>query len=140
MRKSESCPIGPPLASAGSHAQEVRAYLHCAICMKGRTGSRRSPGERNGSPLWYSCLENPIVREAWRATVHGGANITERLTHRGSIPPGAAPLLWVVSLCLTSLDLCILCRNGDNGSSAPGGGREHSLAWEMSGSAIGRFG
>ena len=33
-------------------------------------GSRRSPGEGNGNPLQYSCLENPMDREAWRATVH----------------------------------------------------------------------
>ena len=34
-------------------------------------GSRRSPGEGNGNPLQYSCLENPMDREAWWATVHG---------------------------------------------------------------------
>ena len=34
-------------------------------------GSGRSPGEENGTPLQYSCLENPMDREAWRATVHG---------------------------------------------------------------------
>ena len=33
-------------------------------------GSRRSPGEGNGKPRWYSCLGNPMDREAWRATVH----------------------------------------------------------------------
>ena len=33
-------------------------------------GSRRSPGEGNGSPLQYSCLGNPMDREAWRTTVH----------------------------------------------------------------------
>ena len=32
---------------------------------------RRSPGEGNGSPLEYSCLENPMDRGAWQATVHG---------------------------------------------------------------------
>ena len=30
-----------------------------------------SPGEGNGNPLWYSCLENPIGKGAWQATVHG---------------------------------------------------------------------
>ena len=35
--------------------------------------SGRSPGERNGNPLQYSCLENFMVRGAWRATVHGVA-------------------------------------------------------------------
>ena len=34
-------------------------------------GSGRSLGEGNGSPLQYSCLENPMDRGAWRATVHG---------------------------------------------------------------------
>ena len=34
-------------------------------------GSERSPGEGNGNPLQYSCLENPMDRGAWWATVHG---------------------------------------------------------------------
>ena len=34
-------------------------------------GSGRSPGEGNGNPLQYSCLENPMDGEAWLATVHG---------------------------------------------------------------------
>ena len=34
-------------------------------------GSGRPPGEENGNPLQYSCLENPMNRGAWRATVHG---------------------------------------------------------------------
>ena len=34
-------------------------------------GSERSPGEGNGYPLQYSCLENSVDRGAWRATVHG---------------------------------------------------------------------
>ena len=33
-------------------------------------GSRRSPGEGNGSPLQYSCLDNSMDRGDWRATVH----------------------------------------------------------------------
>ena len=34
-------------------------------------GLGRSSGEGNGNPLQYSCLENPMDREAWQATVHG---------------------------------------------------------------------
>ena len=34
---------------------------------------RRSPGEGNGNPLQYSCLENPMDRRAWWATFHGVA-------------------------------------------------------------------
>ena len=37
-------------------------------------GFRRSPGEGNDNLLQYSCLGNPMDREAWRATVHGFAN------------------------------------------------------------------
>ena len=33
-------------------------------------GSERRPGEGNGNPLQYSCLENPMDRGAWQATVH----------------------------------------------------------------------
>ena len=33
----------------------------------------RSPGGGNGKPLQYSCLKNPVDREAWKATVHGVA-------------------------------------------------------------------
>ena len=47
-------------------------------------GRGRSPGEGNGNPLQYSCLENPMDRGAWRATVPGVTmsqlDITERLT------------------------------------------------------------
>ena len=36
-------------------------------------GLGRSPGGGHGNPLQYSCLENPMDREAWRVTVHGVA-------------------------------------------------------------------
>jgi len=36
-------------------------------------GSGRSPGGGHGNPLQYSCLENPMDRGAWTATVHGVA-------------------------------------------------------------------
>ena len=37
------------------------------------SGSGKSPGKGNGNPIQYSCLENPIDRGAWQATVHGVA-------------------------------------------------------------------
>ena len=43
-----------------------------------RTG--RSPGEGNGTPLQYSCLENPMDGGAWRATVPGVAETRTRLS------------------------------------------------------------
>ena len=35
------------------------------------TGSVRAPGEGNGNPLQYSCLENSMDRGVWRTTAHG---------------------------------------------------------------------
>ena len=47
-------------------------------CSAGDTGlipgSGRFPGEGNGYPLQYFCLENPMYKGAWWATVHGVAN------------------------------------------------------------------
>ena len=43
-------------------------------------GSGKSPGEGNGNPLQYSCLENPMDRGTWRATVH---RVTESQTRLG---------------------------------------------------------
>ena len=39
-------------------------------------GSGRSPGEGNGYPLQYSCLENSMDREGWRAIIYGSQGIT----------------------------------------------------------------
>ena len=45
-----------------------------SACNAGDPGSipglGRSTGEGNGNPPQYSCLENPMDRRAWRATVH----------------------------------------------------------------------
>ena len=43
-------------------------------------GLGRSPGEGNGNPLQYSCLENSMDGGAWWATVHGVANSRTRLS------------------------------------------------------------
>ena len=44
-------------------------------------GSGRSPGEGNGDPLQYSCLENPMEGGAWRARVHGVAKSQTRVNN-----------------------------------------------------------
>ena len=59
---------------------EVKA----SVCNVGELGSipgsGRSPGEGNGNPLQYSCLENPMDRGAWWATAHGVAKSRTRLS------------------------------------------------------------
>ena len=44
-------------------------------------GSGRSSGEGNGNPLQYSCLEKPMERGAWWATVHGVSKSQIRLSN-----------------------------------------------------------
>ena len=57
--------MGFPGGSAGKES----------VCNAGDLGSipglGRSPVDGNGNPLQYSCLGNPVDREAWQATVHG---------------------------------------------------------------------
>ena len=48
-------------------------------------GSGSSPGEGNGNPLQYSCLENPMDGGAWWATVHGVAKSRTRLRELTSL-------------------------------------------------------
>ena len=44
-------------------------------------GLGRSPGEGNGNPLQFSCLENPMDRGAWWATVCGGRKESDTTEH-----------------------------------------------------------
>ena len=49
-------------------------------------GSWRSPGGGNGNPFQYSCLENPMHRGAWWATVHGVVMSQTQLGNRAHSP------------------------------------------------------
>ena len=75
-------------------------------------GSGRSPGEGNGNPLQYSCLENPMNRGAWQAIVHGVVRVGHDLATKPP-PPLLLALVQVVLLSPTSLkverkDKCFL--------------------------------
>ena len=59
---------------------EVKASASNVEDLGSIPGSGRSPGEGNGNPLQSSCLENPIDRGAWWATVHGVAKSQTRLS------------------------------------------------------------
>ena len=48
-------------------------------------GLGRSPGEGNGNPLQYSCLENPMDRGAWLATVYGVTKSRAQLSDFNSL-------------------------------------------------------
>ena len=64
---------------------EVKASVWNAGDPGSIPGSGRSPGEGNGNPLQYSCLENPMDGGAWSATVHGVAKSRTRLSNFTSL-------------------------------------------------------
>ena len=94
------------LLSLGSHRvghnwSNLAAAAACSVgkenaCNAGDLGSipgsGRSPGEGNGNPLQYPCLENPMDRGAWWATVH---RVT-RVRHDSATKPPPPP--WSI-LC-----------------------------------------
>ena len=59
---------------------EVKESAHNAGDMGSIPGLGRSPGEGNGNPLQYSCLENPMDGGAWWAIVHRVAKSQTRLS------------------------------------------------------------
>ena len=85
--QADSLPTEPPGKPYISIDLNICIYVYINIgfpsdsvgkettCNAGDSGSisgcERSPGEGNGNPLKYSCLENPMDRGAWQATVHG---------------------------------------------------------------------
>ena len=58
-------------------------------------GLRRSPGEGNGNPLQYSCLESPMDRGAWWAVVHGVAIVGYDLATK---PPIYIPSIKILNM------------------------------------------
>ena len=54
-------------------------------------GSGRSPGEGNGNLFQYSCLGNPMDREAWWAAVHGVTRVRHDLVTKPPLPSEIEP-------------------------------------------------
>ena len=80
---------GPLTGSVGLHSLHSNSSLEMSFRLLVRLqcgrpglipGLGRSLGEGHGNPLQYSCLENPMDRGAWRATVHGVAESQTRLS------------------------------------------------------------
>ena len=112
-----------------SHWTEVSVYIDLSCSSDGKEsaynagdlssipGLRRSSGEGHGNPLQYSCLENPMERGAWQATVHGvsESDTTERLTLQlllciyanPNLPvyPNSSFLHWCPRVCSMSVSL-----------------------------------
>ena len=90
------------------------------------TGSGRSPGDENGYPLQYSCLENSMNRGSWRATGHSHKelNMTEglELSHSFSLKITLPISAWIKTVWLQNLlpslltvSLCLVSRRNEKG-------------------------
>ena len=62
-----------------SHIHKHQFKIHSMCSISTISGSGRSPGEGHGNPLLYFCLESPMDRRAWKATVHSVAKSQTQL-------------------------------------------------------------
>ena len=81
------------------------------------SGLGRSPGEGKDNPLQYSCLENPMDRDAWQATVHRVAKNWTRLKQRSVYMHGIWDLVYPTrnlahDPCIGSMELKALDHQG----------------------------
>ena len=65
--------------------------------------SGKSPGDENGNLFWYSCLENPMDREAWWAAVHGTAKESD--THQ--LLNSNLPLVAKITMHFSAMYCCL---------------------------------
>jgi len=83
---------GFPLRSVRAKREAKEVGAKESACNAGDLGSipgsERSPGKGNGNPLQYSCLEKPMDRGAWWATVHGIARVRHELATKSSSSSG----------------------------------------------------
>ena len=71
------------------HSSVSKESACCAEDLGPIPGLGRSPGEGNGNPLQYSCLENSMDRGAWQATVHGIPRVRHDLETKPPYSPRA---------------------------------------------------
>ena len=67
-----------PYCPGGSDGKEAAGNVG-DLCLI--SGLGRFPGEENGNPLQYSCLENPVDGETWQATVDGVPNSSVQFSY-----------------------------------------------------------
>ena len=77
-------PRGPATSTGSLASQDGKVSAYNAGDLGSIPGLGRSPGEGNGNPLQYSCLENHMDRGAWWAIVHGVAKSQTQLKRLSS--------------------------------------------------------
>ena len=85
---------------AGCAGKELPVNAGDARSMGLIPGLGRSPGEGNGNPLQYSCLENSMDREAWQAIVHGVSKSRTRLSMHDTMHDEYVLDIYCIKVCL----------------------------------------
>ena len=93
--------VAPVVKNLPDNAEDIRD-------MGSIPGSGRSPAGGHGNPLQYSCLENPMDRGAWRATVHG---VTKRRTQLKWLSTHYFQSCFLVAVKYINFDTISLCQN-----------------------------
>ena len=97
------------------YVPSISEHLDCFPRVDYRKYCYSTHGEGNGNPLQYSCLENPVDRGGWRATVHGVAKSRTQRSNQREWTHGAVDFfssswfhfLWIVTHKLMELDFCL---------------------------------
>ena len=110
-------------------AQIVKASAYNVGDLGSIPGLGRSPGEGNGNPLQYSCLENPVDGGAQQATVHGVTKSRTRLSNftrcNNIIYPiyffkfYQGPTLWQALSCEPENEASVKRKKNQDKSAAP---------------------
>ena len=91
--------VGPTfLKFPGDTVHLPEVYTLRSKALVNHNGLLTVSGEGNGTPLQYSCLENPMDGGAWWATVHGVAKSRTRLSNLAAAAAAAATVL--TTLCI----------------------------------------
>ena len=99
------CPISKFIDSFGI------VLLNCVLWNMGLIpGLGRSLGEGNGNPLQYSCLENPMDRGTWRATVRGITRVGHDLATKPPLPWNMYVYIWCVCRYSVYTYMCLLAQ------------------------------
>ena len=92
-------------ASQRNHFYNFESFhsydLHSVLTEWISPGSGRSPGEGNGNTLWYFCLENPMDRGAWRATVYSVTKSQTRLCVRTRTHANKCTVVYYIRILYT---------------------------------------
>ena len=91
--------INPNFITVLPGGSDGKAFAYNAGDLGSIRGSGKSPGEGNGSPLQYSCLENPHYQRSLEGYSPWGCkelDMTERLTLEKSMAPHSSTLAWKI--------------------------------------------